>query len=158
MQKHALCSPIKHLFCLKPGQNPRFNLWKCAVSWCVWKYHEWILNVFAGGGTRLEVSRVEFKCFYALVWRSGGFWAFLFFVLFWQFLPNLGQWAILESQRWPACRVFRHLQGIPLPQPVTTAAGRKGFYCHFTGSIVSGFWVFYELLWRYGRLLDQKRK
>ena len=36
-----------HLFCLKQdGQNRRFNLWKCAVSGCVWKGPEWILSVF----------------------------------------------------------------------------------------------------------------
>ena len=53
----SLFTPIKHLFCLKTGQNRRFNLWKCAASGCVWKYPE-----------------VDFECFYALWWRSDDFW------------------------------------------------------------------------------------
>ena len=47
VQKQALFSGIKHLFCLKKtGQNRRFNLWKCAVSGCAWKDPERILSVF----------------------------------------------------------------------------------------------------------------
>ena len=34
------------LFHLKNTQIWRFNLWKCAVCECVWKYLEWILSVF----------------------------------------------------------------------------------------------------------------
>ena len=141
MQKHALFSPIKHLFRLKPGQNPRFNLWKCAVSWCVWKYHEWILNVFAGGAHVWKYPEWNSSVFMHLYEGQVAFGRF-FLVIFDNFCPILANGLFLESQRWPACRVFRHLQGIPLPQPVTTAAGRKGFYCHFTGSVVSEFWVF----------------
>ena len=49
MQNCATTSPfsaVKHLFRLKTGQNRRFNLWKYAVSGCVWKCPEWILSVF----------------------------------------------------------------------------------------------------------------
>ena len=49
MQNCATASPfsaVKHLFRLKTGQNRRFNLWKYAVSGCVWKCPEWILSVF----------------------------------------------------------------------------------------------------------------
>ena len=44
--KTSLFPPIKHLFCLKTSQNRRFDLWKCAVSGCVWKWFGWILSVF----------------------------------------------------------------------------------------------------------------
>ena len=52
--EYVFCfSSIKHLFCLKNGQNRHLNLWKCAVSGCV-----------------LEGSWVDFECFCALLWRS----------------------------------------------------------------------------------------
>ena len=44
--KTSTFSAVKHLFRLKNVQNRRFNLWKCAVSGCVWKGPEWILSVF----------------------------------------------------------------------------------------------------------------
>ena len=37
------CFAFKKMVYLK--KNRRFNLWTCAVSWCVWKCPEWILNV-----------------------------------------------------------------------------------------------------------------
>ena len=43
--KASPCSAIKHLFWLN-GQNRRFNLWKCAVSGCIWKGPGLILSVF----------------------------------------------------------------------------------------------------------------
>ena len=39
-------SPIKHVFCLKNGQNWRFNLWKCAARACAWKHPKRILSIF----------------------------------------------------------------------------------------------------------------
>ena len=49
-------SPIKHLVRLKPGQNWRFNLWKCAVSGCAWWCPEWILSFYA---TLLSLGDVD---------------------------------------------------------------------------------------------------
>ena len=49
MQNWAKTTPfsaIKYLFCLKNGQNRRFNLWKYTASGCVWKYPAFILSVF----------------------------------------------------------------------------------------------------------------
>ena len=45
-QIHRDFKGIENLFCLKNGQNRCFNLWKYAVSGCVWEDPEWILSVF----------------------------------------------------------------------------------------------------------------
>ena len=45
-KKRPFYANENHLFCLSNGQNRRFNLWKCAVSWCVWEGPECILSVF----------------------------------------------------------------------------------------------------------------
>ena len=85
----------------------------------------WVdFECFCWGGTRLEASWVEFKCFYALVWRSGGFWAFffwLFLTIFAQSWPMGYFWSLKDGRPVgcsDTCREFHY----PNPSPRRPAA------------------------------------
>ena len=81
-------SPAKHLFCLKNGQTRRFNQWKCS---------KWVC---------LEVSWVDFECFYAILWRSR--WLLnRFFATFYPFFTILSLFRAKNGSKWRKIRAKR---------------------------------------------------
>ena len=94
MQKHVPLSSIKHLFLIKNGQNWRCNLWKCAVSGCVWKHPAWILRMFIHFYEGLDDFWTVF----------GHFWPLL--TLFESFLTLSGAYRAIFRPFWNHHRVI----------------------------------------------------
>ena len=130
--------PIKHLFCFKEMVNRCFNLWKCAVSGCVWKHPGWFLSVFMHFYEGLDDFWTIFGYFWPFLTVFGPFWS--------QKWVEMAQNRAKMGPKWDKNVSFWGDFG-----PFLGRSGHSGVTSDHFGIALASFWGRFGVVWPHFR-------
>ena len=135
-KKMSAFTPVNDLFCAKSRQNRRFSLWKCTICGYAWRCPEWIL---CSKWVCREGFWVDFKCFYALSWRST--WPLNVFVCY--FWPFSHRFCAIFDPMWGHIRPFLDHLGTKTGSFWSIFGPIRGHFGDHFGVILIPFWAFW---------------